>query len=164
MSNQPRTIEIHRHEDDNVVGYKVQFLFSQVLPVFQSLYLLHVATEDTVLRAANLPFFRARGVLHDDNVCDISQATAQAIAKRFIKPPYSRVRAALNDYECCSLPTTTAFSAKKREIKLQSVLIKTHKFIKSARNSEKRNIERPRPILEKSPALMLPVRRFFLSS
>ena len=80
MSNQPRTIKTHRHEDD-VLGYKVQFLLSQVLPVFQRLYLLHVATEDTVLRAAYLPFFGARDVLHEDNFCDTSQATAQVIVK-----------------------------------------------------------------------------------
>ena len=66
----------------------------------------------------------------------------------FVKPPYSILRATSIDSECCPLPTANVLSNKQSgSITLQSVLVKTPKFLKATRDAEIWKIEIPRSMV-----------------
>ena len=77
-SNQPRTSETYRRQDD-VFGYKQQLQLSGVVPVFQNLnYKLQknvwCAAEPTKSSKVIKKEYVALGGLHEDKLCDILQA------------------------------------------------------------------------------------------
>ena len=134
-SNHPRTSETYRRQDD-VFGYELQFLLSEVLPVFQDLselrhklqrrlfgvLLIHQTKSSRVIQKV-LP--ATTGGLHKDKLCDTLHVKHRPISNICIPP-----RATPIDLDCCRLTTASVLGNKNRQITLhQTVLISKAKFL-----------------------------------
>ena len=82
-SNHPTTSEIHRRQDD-VFGYKLQFLLSAASIIIYGEDCLRCCPSNTIIkRDSNM--FQAVGGLHEDNLCDTLRGTAPTNVKTLIR-------------------------------------------------------------------------------
>ena len=134
-SNPPSTSETYRRQDD-VFGYKLQFLLYQVLAVFHNLNCLACCPSTKIIKSDPKSFSSSRRVTRrqvmrsftSSNGTDQLQNGSSNLLTPYGEQP--RLTRTVVTYP------RPAFSAAKRKITLQSVLINKPKFPKATGHAE----------------------------
>ena len=116
-SNQPRKRETYRRKD-NVFGYELQFLESEVCKYFTkevTIYrenCLMCCVSNKVFKRDSKRFFLLLEVNRKASYAILNKKWFRPISKRFIKSPYSISRATSADSDCYFIPTAIVLSSK----------------------------------------------------
>ena len=154
-SNQPRTSETYRRQDD-VFGHELRLLLSQVL--IQAMYYREdclmccpsnkVTKRDTRSVLALTILCYTIGGLHEDKLCETFQGMAPTNVKMVHQTSLFYIESNLNRFGLLSSTHGQRSQHQSWQTTLQTALINQPKFLKATHHTEIRNNEIPRSMVK----------------